>query len=224
MQSILRLLDLFFYGEEHIARIERMWATGSVDRNAEYEKKFMAMAEADLRRTRAIRNLAEGLGHTVGEQPKAIAKVFDRVSKIESWPDRVITTGVILRYPYAATFGIVFYRVFYPVSPEFMRSFVKAFDSKETEGEWDFEEAKRIIENKLVDEEHLLGLARSVLADVLHSIEDNMALAREMKLEKEVRLLGDIAIAYPFQQLSQMGVNVSVENEIKLVKKMAQQS
>jgi len=221
METILKVLSLFFYGEEEIARIERLWAEKAIDRNAEYEKRFISMSETDLKRARAIRNLAEGLGHTVGDKPKIIEKTFDRISRIDEWNDRIVTTGLILRYSYAATFGIVFYRVFYPVSPEFMRSFVKAFDSKDRDEGWDSEEAKRIIEGSLIDHDHLIELTRNVLADVLRSIEGNMALAKEMKLEKEVMLLAEISVAYPFQRLSEMGVKVDVEKEVKLVKKMA---
>jgi hypothetical protein len=221
IQSILKLLNLFFYGEECIADLEKTWATSSIDRNAEYEKHFLELADMDYRRTRAIKNLAEGLGHTVGEQPKSLMKRFDRISKLESWHDRVIATGVILRYSYAATFGIVFYKVFYPVSPEFMRSFGKAFGSNDDKERWDTEEARKLIENNIVNREHLLELMRKVLVEVSCSIELNRKLAKELGLEREVSLLSEISLAYPFQWLSDAGLDINVDNEVRAVKRLA---
>lgn len=222
MESVLKLLNLFFYGEENMARIERIWGTGSKDHNAEYENNFMEMAEIDMKRTRAIKNLAEGLGHNVGQQPESLAKTFDYISRIEPWSDRVITTGIILRYSYAVTFGIVFYKAFYPVSPEFMRSFGKAFERKDVKERWDTEEAGRLVQAGAVNREHVLQLTREVLSLIFSSIDGNMRLAKELGLEKEVKLLSDISIAYPFQKLLEMGMEVDVEKEVKLVKSMPQ--
>ena len=221
MNSILKILNLFYYGEDKMARLENSWATAAMDHNADYENHFLEMSEIDRKRTRAIKNLAEGLGHSVGEEPESIARAFDRVSKLESWQDRVIATGIILRFSYATTFGILFYRVFYPVSPEFMRSFGKAFVDKSGPERWDTEEAKRLIQSGAVDKEHVIQLTRDVLAQVLGSIQSNMGLAKELKLEKEVMLLSDISMAFPFQKLSELGLQIDVEGEVKLVKKMA---
>jgi hypothetical protein len=224
IESILNLLNLFFYGEENMARIEKAWAEQSPNHDAEYEKHFLEMAEIDSRRTRAIKNLAEGLGRSVGEQPQSLQGAFERIGKIESWHDRVVTTGIVLRYSYATTFGIVFYKVFYPVSPEFMRSFGKAFGDKNNPERWDTEEAEKLIRSGAIEKEHLLNLARELLSEILCSIESNMKLAKQLGLEKEVRLLGEISVAYPFQKLSELGIEINVDNEVRNVKKMASQS
>lgn len=219
IDSIFKLLNLFYYGEESMAHIEKDWAENIRDRNAEYEKHFLEMSEIDLKRTRAIKNLAEGLGQRVGERPQSMMKAFERISKIESWQDRVIATGIILRYSYSTTFGIIFYKVFYPVSPEFMRSFGKAFVSKNTQ-RWDTIEAEHLIKSNAIDKEHLLQLARELLGTVFCTIDANIKLAKELGIEKEVRLLSDISIAYPFQKLLEFGVELDVEKEVKMVKKL----
>jgi hypothetical protein len=223
MESILKVLDLFYYGEENMSNIEKTWATDSLDRNAEYEKNYLDMAEIELKRTRAIKNLAEGLGHNVGGESKSMASAFERISKIESWKARVITTGIILRYSYTTTFGIVFYKIFYPVSPEFMRSFGKAFVDKNGPERWDTQEAERLIKSGTIEKEQIIQLARDVLACVWWSIDSNMNLAKELGLEKEVKLLSEISIAYPFEKLSELGLDIDVEEEVKLVKKQANQ-
>jgi hypothetical protein len=216
-ESVLKILNLFYYGEEGMGHIEEKWSTSTADRNAEYENNYSVMSGIDLKRARALKNLAEGLGHKVGEQPKSIVKVFDRIEKIENWYDRIIATGIALRFAYSTTFGIVFYKVFYPVSPEFMRSFGKAFGDKKETTRWDTEEARRLIQNNLVDKEHVLQLTRDILTDVFLSIESNISIAKEIKLEKEVRLLSDISIAFPFQVLVEMGIDVDVEKEVKAI-------
>jgi hypothetical protein len=220
MESILKLLNLFFYGEECLAHIENSWAERSLNRNAEYEKRFAEMADIDSKYARAIKNLAEGLGRNVGEKPESIASAFDYIAKIDPWEERIIATGIMLRYSYAKTFGAVFYKVFYPVSPEFMRSFGKAFGSKNME-RWDSEEAVRIIKGNSIDREHLLWLARETLARILQTIESNMKLAKELGMEKEVRLLADISIAYPFHRLSELGIDVDIEREVRVVRSIS---
>lgn len=220
MQSVLRLLNIFFYGEENISRLEEVWATKSIDRNAEYERRFLEMSEADSKRTRAIKNLIEGLGHPVGECPASVERVFDAISRIEPWKDRIVATGIVLRYSYATTFGMLFYKVFYPVSPEFMRSFGKAFENKNGSERWDTIEAERMLMDGNIDSKHVIGLARNVLSELLQLIESNMGLAKELGLEKEVRLLSEISIAYPFQRLSEMGIDINVEKEVSEVKKL----
>lgn len=220
LESILKVLNLFFYGEERMARIERAWANSPANHDAEYERKFMEMAEIDSKRTRAIKNLVEGIGRSVGSEPESLARSFEKISRIDSWHDRVIATGITLRYSYARTFGIVFYRVFYPVSPEFMRSFGKAFEDRSGSERWDTAEATRLIKENIVDREHVLELNREILSHILQSIDANAALARELGIGREVKLLGDISIAYPFEKLREIGMDIDVEDEVKLVKEM----
>lgn len=122
-ESILKLLNLFFYGEDCMAIMESGWAEKSLNHNADYESHFVQMADIDSKYARAIKNLTEGLGRSVGDKPQTLGYAFDYIAKIEPWEDRIIATGIILTSAYAKTFGTVFYKVFYPVSPEFMRSF-----------------------------------------------------------------------------------------------------
>jgi hypothetical protein len=217
IESILKLLNLFFYGEDCIAEMENAWAARSLNRSAEYEGHFAEMADMDSKYARAIKNLTEGLRRSVGEKPESISCAFDYISKLEPWEERIIATGIILRYSYAKTFGAVFYKVFYPVSPEFMRSFGKAFGNKNME-RWDSEEAAALIRGNSISNDHLLELARESLARILFTIESNMKLAKELGMEKEVRLLADISIAYPFHRFSELGVDVDIEKEVKAVK------
>lgn len=67
----------------------------------------------------------------------------------------------------------------------------------------------------------MLELARQTLARILFTIESNMKLAKELGIEKEVKLLTEISIAYPFHRFSELGIEVDVERECKAVKALA---
>lgn len=217
MDSILRVLNLFYYGEERIAHMVGLWSRGASERNAEYAEHFARTAMADERHARAIKNLIEGLGFSVGDAPPELVNVFDYVETLDSWSDRILATAVILRKSYADAFGFMFYKVFYPAAPEFMLSFGKAF--RNSDAPWEFAEAKRIISEKRVSEEHALELTRSILSRVYYSVSVNMPLAARTGIEPEIRLLTEIAMAYPFHTLKSMGLNVNVRKEVDGVKR-----
>ena len=211
-ESLAKLLCLFYYGEESMANVERRWASGKGEPNAVYSSRFEEMASSDTRKARAIRNLIEGFGHRLDESPETISKVFSSISGLEGWNERIVATGLLIRYSYSHTFGLIFYKAFYPVSPELMRSVGKAFDDG---GErWDSTEALRIISSGEMGREQLLELARNVLACVAYSIECNMHLAKELGIEREVKLLMDISIAYPFEVLKEHGIELDVPQEV----------
>ncbi len=217
MTYILRVLNLFYYGEERIARMAGLWSRGASERNAEYAEHFSRTAVSDERHARAIKNLIEGLGYKVGTPPAELVSVFDYVETVDSWSDRIIATAVVLRKSYADAFGLMFYKVFYPAAPEFMLSFGKAF--RNSDAPWEYEEAKRIISERRVPEEHILELTRGILSRVYYSVSANMPLAERSGIEPEIRLLSEIAIAYPFHALKSMGLNVDVRKEVDGVKR-----
>ena len=223
---VLRLLNLVFYGEESMARIAKSWSESRSDPNPNpnYTAHFRDMSVSDAKHARAIKNLIEGLGHKLDKPQEELVEVFDYVSKLESWPERVIATEIILRDSYAKSFGLIFYKVFYPVSPEFMRSFGKAFSDVNSGSEWGNDEARKIIEGGLISEDRLIELTREVLVKISKSIDANMRLAITSGIENEAKLLSDIAIAYPFQNLAQLGVVIDIPSEIKRLKRAAAKS
>ena len=218
---ILHLLNMVFYGEESMARIAEAWASKTPDPNGNYAAHFKAMAAKDSKHARAIKNLIEGLGRKPEKPQTEIVEVFNYVSNLVSWYDRILATELILRNSYAKTFGLMFYKVFYPVSPEFMRSFGKAFSDTDPESAWGISEATKIIETQMVTDERVIELTREILTRIQKSVDANMRLAKASGIENEAKLLADIAIAYPFQVLSRMGVGVNVGKEINKVKKGA---
>jgi hypothetical protein len=219
MEYILRVLNLLYHGEERMERMYALWSVRAADPNPTYSEHFRNTAAADNRHARAIKNLIEGLGYKIGDAPKEIMDVFDYVESMESWNDRIIATAIVLRGAYANAFGRMFYRVFYSAAPEFMRSFGKAFDDSGVS--WEVEEAKRIVHGNMMQKEHVLELTRSILFRVLRSISANMQLATRSGIEPEVKLLSEIAIAYPFHTLKEMGVDVDVNKEIGNIKRSA---
>ncbi len=218
IRPISKLLNLFLYGEDRMARMEMKW-TEQQGGGRDYKEHFAEIAEMDMKRAKAIKNLMYGLKQKVEPNQGSIAEVFDNVEGLSSWNDRVIATGIILRYSYAATFGMVFYRAFYSVAPEYMRSFGKAF--KEKRERWDTIEAFRILGSGEADHRHAVELARDLLSDVLNSVHSNMDIAEEMNLKSEMELISEISIAHPFKMLCDAGISLDIDGEVRRVKAIA---
>ncbi|MDE1810792.1 MAG: hypothetical protein KGH66_02015 [Candidatus Micrarchaeota archaeon] len=217
MDSVIHLLNLFYYGEDRMVGIYKGWSE-SGGGNAEYAARFAAMIPSKAKHARAIKNMMEGLGRRPeAKEPKELKEVFDYIGSIETWNDRILATNIVLRGSYANVFGSIFFKAFYPVSPEFMRSLGKAFESDAVDNQWGFEEAKKIVQEGLVPTDRVLELARSLTARVLLSIEANMKFARQAKILMEMELLRDISIASPFHTLKELGIEIDVNSEVKRV-------
>lgn len=214
MTSIAKLLNLFFYGAENIAKLEEHWASVHTLANPDYTSKFLELSAIDYKRARAVKNLMEGLKHPVQEEPKSIKPIFDRLAKIDNWNERVIATGIILNYSFIKTFGGILFRSFYPTAPEFMRSLGKAFTTKDGGERWDITEARVIIKSGAVPQERILQLSREIMTLVKSYIDTNMPLATELNLREELALMEEASIAYPFHVLSGLGISMDAEKEI----------
>jgi hypothetical protein len=221
MDSIVKLLSLFFHCAQSIAKLEEHWTTSYNVGNPEYEARFSELAMQDFARARAIKNLIEGLKYRVSAEPESIKPLFDRLAQIDDWNERLLTMGIVLDYSLVKTFGIPFYKVFYPTVPEFMRSFGKAFTPKQGAERWCFTEASSLIASGRMPADQALGLSRELLMLVRESIDRNTALAKELKIEKEISLLREIAIAYPLHTLRDAGMPIDPEAEVSRILKQA---
>ena len=220
---IIHILNLFYYEENILADIKREWAVGFIDGNhPDYRSHFASMSDLNAKRMSAVKNLIEGLNYKVGEPSKEVVDVFEYVRNIRDPCERIIALNVILMDAYAKPFGYIFYKVFYRAAPEFMRSFGKAFRSTEPENLWGIEESRRIIKQGLVDNDHLIALAEGILSRTCRSVDAEMAIARDSKIETEAKLLRDISIAYPLHHLSDMGVRIDIETEINKIIKLSE--
>jgi hypothetical protein len=207
------LLTLFYYSEERMSEISNKWSEERSAEGSEYAKYFSSHSVEEAKKARALKNLMEGLGLKLGEPPSEVGDVFDYLGSIEDWRQRIIAKEVVLRDSYAKTFGFVFYKAFYPVSPEFMRMLVKVFEKSE-EMRLDQAEIKRII-SEIDSNDKMIRMTEELLARIYQSIEANMPMAKKAKLEKEVALLRDISIAYPLHTFEDLGVEIDIKSEIK---------
>ena len=221
IDQIMRVLNIFFYGEESMARITEMWVNGKGEPNPAYLSYFAEMSATDSKHARAVKNLIEGMGRKPEKPQKELIEVFNYVANLESWYDRMIATELVLRDSYAKAFGLVFYKVFYPTSPEFMRSFGKAFEDANSKSVWGVTEVERIIKEKPIPDERVIQIARDILARTLKSVNAEMPLAELSGVGNEAKLLTEIAIAYPFHTISELGVDFDIDDEIKKVRREA---
>ncbi|MEM3227568.1 MAG: hypothetical protein QXR58_00740 [Candidatus Micrarchaeaceae archaeon] len=214
IKSIEGILSAFFYIEDRAAEVVDYWFSMPIGHDySEYRYYFQSLANVDRKHARAIKNLAEGIGTKIVPAKKEVQEVFDFLQSIELWPERLIASEVILKRAYA-TFGIVFYKVFYPSSPEFMRSFIKVFRSEELES-WESKEVNRIIKEKEITESRLLELSRNLLRLAYKSMYAYIPIAKKERIEKEVSLVINVAIAHPLQFLKEHGVDLDVTKEVK---------
>ncbi len=220
INAVSHILNQFYYGVETEARISDKWSKEHADYDhANFTKHYKELAAMRERHARALKNMIEGLGHQIEKPSKGIERVFDTISSLEEWPDRLITTEIILRDSYSRPFGFIFYKVFYPVSPEFMRSLGKLFTNRGEEGSWAEKEIKRVVSEGALTSEHIIGLAERILTEIYRSIGSELPLARKAKIEPEAKLLRDISIAYPLHTLKELGVELDIDKEMKKIAK-----
>lgn len=217
MGFVNNILSLFYYGEERLSKMYAEWATEPVDyEHAEYKARFNELSKLSEKHVRAIRNLIQGLGIKPQAPSKEAIEVFDYISQIRDWDDRIIASGFIIKYSYAYPFGFVFYKVFYPASPEFMRSFGKVFINDTERSKWLEEEAERIIKER-EESDQTLNLTRDILKKTFKSIQAEMVEAKKAGIEKEAKLLRDISVAYPFHTLEGIIPEIDAQKEVNQI-------
>ncbi|MDE1857009.1 MAG: ferritin-like domain-containing protein [Candidatus Micrarchaeota archaeon] len=222
MEDIKHLLTLFHYAEERMASIAKGWVLKSGhSANPDYIRFFTEMAESDTKHMRAIKNLMEGLGSKPGEPTPEVKAVFDYLETIDDWQERLVATNLILRGAYSRSFGLVFYKVFYHVSPEFMRSFGKAFSVHDDEPGWGDHEAERLIRDGKISSDRLSRLSQALLSRTCRSIDAEMRVAANAGIKTEMELLRDISIAYPLHSIQEMGAPIDIDEEIKNIKRIS---
>ncbi len=213
MNSIAEILGAFFYIEDRVSSIIEEWLRIAPGHDyVEYENYFQKLSENDRRHARAIKNLAEGLGIKLGEPKPEIKGVFDYLQSISSWPERLVALEVILKRTYA-TFGMVFYKVFYPASPEFMRSFVKVFRSEELES-WGSGEVEKILRDNVIRRDRLLEVSTELLEKAYVSMHAYVPIAKREKIENEVYLVISVALAHPLQFMKEQGLEIDVKKKV----------
>ncbi len=217
IKMVKRLLNTFFYAEESVAAMCGAWVDKPREYNAEYINHFTQTAESSMARARAIKSVIEGISGNTKDTLKEIDNVFGYVSTLESWPERVVALDFILRYAYAKTLGLVFYKVFYPVAPEFMRNIGKVFAKDEPCAVWGEQEATRIINEGIVPHERVNALCSDILSRVYSSIDDNMYIAKQSGVAREIALLRDVSVAYPLVRLEEIGVIEDARKEFKAI-------
>ena len=218
VKAVSHILNQFYYGLEAEARIARKWSEEHTDYDmAGFAKRFKELAAERSKHTKALRNMIEGLGHRVEGPTKEVRAVFDAVEALDEWPDRLLAMEIIIRDSYARPFGFIFYKVFYPVSPEFMRSLGKLFINDGGKDGWAEAEIMKVVSEGALTSEHTVSLAELLLKNVYRSIEAEMPLAKRTGIEPEAKLLRDVSIAYPLHTLKELGVELDVDAEMRRI-------
>ncbi len=218
IDAVVHILNQFYYGVESTGKIAARWAAERPLNGAEEMRDhFYALSKERAKHARALRNMIEALGHKVDKPTKQIAEVFNSIADLSEWPERLVATDVIIRDAYSRPFGFIFYKVFYPVSPEFMRSLGKIFIADQSKNARAEAMIKEAIDEGALAPGRTIELSEQLLAQIYKSIEAEMPLARRAGIEPEAKLLRDISIAYPLHTLEGLGVGLDIEKEMKRI-------
>jgi len=221
--QILHLVSLFFYGEERMSKRSKKWRRTNGDGNRTHLNYVAEISNVEIKRARAIRSLIDGLGHKPIDPTPELMDLFNYVEGLNTWGERLLAKKIILYNSFALPFGYIFYKVFYPISPEFMRSFGTVFSSKAPEEFAGEEEASIIIQNNGIKRERLMEITEDVLVLIAKALRAELKNAKKAGIEREVILLGKVAIACPLHRLQRIGVDLNVEAEISRIRKRALQ-
>ncbi|ASI13534.1 membrane protein [Candidatus Mancarchaeum acidiphilum] len=213
MSDISKILSLFYYGEKQVELMAESWSSRPDPVHVNYVKHFINVGKAEKRHLRAIKNLMDGLMRKPEEPPQIIKDVFSYIMNLDQWEERFIALYMIMRYSYSAIFGQVFYKVFYFVMPEFMRSFGKVYIDENGDLKWALEETRNMIKNGSISESRVLKISEDLLSLIEASVKYEISITKDLEVEKEIRLMLKVAIAYPLHELKDLGVNVDIKKE-----------
>ncbi len=219
-EHIAHILNLFYYGEVSVCETSKLWSE-THDRTPDHVRHFRTMCAVEEKRARTIRNLMLGLGYRIGKPTPELIAVFDYIKSLTDWDERLFAKKILLNYSYAKPFGYVFYKAFYPVQPEYMRTFGKAFTDHMEEETLSEKEAEDIIREKRIGYERLMEITEHLLMLILRSVNAELPTAKRAGIEREIVLLRDISLAYPLHRLEELGVDMDVQKEITYVKMSA---
>ena len=217
MDTVVRILSLFYYGEAECARIAREWVSKPDPTERECALQLAEMADMYEKRLRATKNLMDGMGYKPIEPTKEVNEVFEYLESLEKWPERMVSMNVLFRQAYGSTFGATFYKAFYAVMPEFMRSFGKVFDGTSDAAARGEAIATDMVRQNRIPNERLLEIAEELLSRIQRSLRAEMPLAEQAGIKHEAELLRRISLVYPLHTLSELGVPVDLDKEEKII-------
>ncbi len=215
MNFVAEILNQFYYGEKSISDIYERWSKSNYNLDRGYSEGFRRLSILSKKHMRAIKNLIDGMemkdiGATTGT-----LKLLDFIEHLETIEERILISGLILRYTYAQTFGMIFYKVFYPTAPEFMRSFGKALSADNKTMQWLDSELRYILQHN--DRDRNLASVKNMLSVAAECIDTELPSAKRSNIEKEFLLLRNISVAYPLHVMKEYDYDINPETEARLI-------
>jgi len=216
IKDILYIISLFYFGEMLMQKVIENWLDNRT--TIEHTKHFINILDITKTHERTIKNLLNGFEYKIKEPPKNIKRVFEYIENIKDCNERIIIIGIILQDAYVISFGNIFYKVFFYLSPEYMKLIKQSLNYKISEINWFNDQSKQIIKNKLIDENRLISLSENLSILINNSIKSELKFAQKLKIKNEVELIKTIAIAYIFHDLYELNVNINIDSEMEKFK------
>ena len=215
IKDILYVVSLFYFGEAMMHRILEKWMQEKSKPALEYTLHFQQLLDITDTHKNAIKNLLDGMDYNLVAPPQHIKAVFDAVEHVSNWDERIFVIGFLLRNTYDASFGAVFYKIFYKISPEYMKLVSAALDYKADEAKWFEAKSVSIISENKISPNKVIELTHSIVFLINKSIKKEMSRARKMHIYSEIDLLRRIAIAHVFTELSNFVPGIDANKEEK---------
>jgi hypothetical protein len=216
MEDVIHILNLFYYGELKTSEVSGIWANAN-DGNKAHSDYFKMMQQFEVKRARAVKNFVQGLGHKVDTPPKELTGVFDSLANLSNWNERIVAKRILLYYSYVNPISEIFYRVFYPVSSEFLRPLAKVFIEKGNEEQEGTRAAEKVIMDGYIEKARLEKLTEDIMVNVAKSIKAEIPRAEKIGRGKEAELLMRLAVAHPVHKLADLGADIDPDEELKKI-------
>jgi hypothetical protein len=215
INDILYVVSLFYFGEAMMHRILENWMQEKSKPAPEYALHFQQLLDITDKHKNAIKNLLDGMDYALIAPPQHIKSVFDAVEQVSDWNERIFVIGFLLRNTYDASFGAVFYKIFYRISPEYMKLVSAALEYKAEEAKWFEIMSISMISKNKISQTRVIGITHSIVSLINRSIKKEMGHARKMHISPEIDLLRRIAIAHVFSELSAIMPGIDSNKEEK---------
>ncbi|MGC8571794.1 MAG: hypothetical protein ACP5RI_00735 [Candidatus Micrarchaeia archaeon] len=215
-KHMVHLLNLLYYSINSMSSVSKYWSEHSWD-NLELKERFISITDIENGRALIIKNLIEGLNYNIYKNPpsKELENTFNYIKNLNDWNERIVSKEIILNYSYAIPFGYVFYKIFYPIAPTYIRSFGKKFFDKESCELEDKKDAEMIISDNLISEGRLKQLLKDLIINTIKSINVEIDNAKEANIYDEIILLRNIAAVYPLYKIKEINKDIYIEDLFK---------
>ncbi|BCS90894.1 MAG: hypothetical protein ARM1_0351 [Candidatus Micrarchaeota archaeon] len=216
---IIHVLKTILAIERMLDKLAKQWLkeSGISKRETDYYKYLI---RSSSKKAKALNIVLDALPRVraISDYPKDLDELFNYIAELDSFEERLIALEIGVRYSFNKAYGMVLYRVFYPASSELARLLKYGFTSNEAGR---YEELAKYIAAEVADKDKIIEIIESIGKFIYHTSIKYLNIAKRYQIENELMLLINVAIAYPFQVLKELGYNIDPIAQLSIIKNNA---